>query len=130
MSKEVAPLFKILDSINFSKEDILEEVGQKEYKSFSINRFLSGSIDTVIFANEMNIRHQMPVEMQYDYLRFSIRKKKRFSKWFKKKIEDDIELLMGYYKINYDRAKETRSLLTDEQVEAIRKKTEIGGIRK
>ena len=42
-----------LNSINFTKEDLSEDT--KDYPPFIINRCLSGHIDCILFANEMNM---------------------------------------------------------------------------
>ena len=41
-----------LNSINFNKEDLSEHI--KDYSPYIINRCLSGHLDCVMFANEMN----------------------------------------------------------------------------
>jgi hypothetical protein len=56
-----------LNSINFTKENLLEEdlTLVKEYAPYVINRCVSGHIDTVLFANEMNMHHQLPKDMHF-----------------------------------------------------------------
>ena len=41
-----------LNSINQTKEDLSEDI--KSYPPFIVNRCLSGHLDCVLFANEMN----------------------------------------------------------------------------
>ena len=45
-----------LNSINFTKENLIEEDSStiKDYPPYIVNRCLSGHLDTVMFANEMN----------------------------------------------------------------------------
>ena len=80
-----------LNSINFTKENLMEnpEV-KKQYSPYIINRCLSGQIDTVLFANEMNMNHHLDKDMQYSFYLNSLRKRKRFSSWIKR---NKIELL-------------------------------------
>ena len=45
-----------LNSINFNKDNLIEEDPAviKDYAPYIINRCLSGTIDSILFANEMN----------------------------------------------------------------------------
>ena len=63
-----------LNSINFTKEDLSEDM--KSYPPYIINRCLSGHLDCVLFANEMNKNHFLDKDMQFHFLLNSIRKKK------------------------------------------------------
>ena len=68
-----------LNSINFTKKDLLKEDPDciKQYPPFIINRCLSGHLDCVLLANEMNLHHDLDKDMQYSFINI-IRKKKRF----------------------------------------------------
>ena len=48
-----------LNSINQTKQNLIEEDPslEKEYAPYIINRCLSGHIDCIMFANEMNRYH-------------------------------------------------------------------------
>jgi len=128
MSK-VSPLFELLNSINHTKQDLIENqiYTDKDYNSFVINKFLSGDIDTIIYANEMNIRPFLPKKMQYDFLRSTIRKRKRFVKWLKPQENNDIEVISQYYNCSLKRARDYYTLLSREQLDIIYDKTEKGG---
>ena len=54
-----------LNSINFNKEDLSEHI--KEYPPYIINRCLSGHLDCVMFANEMNKYNFLDKDMQYSF---------------------------------------------------------------
>jgi hypothetical protein len=128
-SKKV-PLFELLDSINYTKKDILQELGDHAYNPFMINKFLSGTMDTIIQSSEMNIRPHLTKEMQYDYLQNSIRKRKRYTKWLKQELEEEIELLSKHYSFSYLKAKEIHGLISKEELESIKKQYFEGGIKK
>ena len=64
-----------LNSINFTKEDLSYDV--KTYPPYVINRCLSGFIDTIMYANEMNRYHNLDKDMQYSFYLNSVRKRKR-----------------------------------------------------
>ena len=52
--------FEYLKSINESKKDIMiDDLAEKEYNSFIVNRGLSYFKDTILYANEMNRYHHL-----------------------------------------------------------------------
>jgi hypothetical protein len=120
--------FDIVTDISLNKKKLIDETNQKEYSPFMVNRALSYYIDTIMYANDMNINHHVDKLMQHDYLFYSIRKAKRFSKWAKKKKDSDIELIQEYYGYSYDKAKVAVSVLTDNQIKIIKKKLDKGGV--
>lgn len=117
-------LTEILNSINYDKTDIfrdLPDVTDKEYVPFVINKCLSYFPDTILQANAMNMRHGMDRRMQYHYLQNSIRKRKRFSKWNKIAKSDDLEIVKRHYGYSAQRAEEALSILSEEQLENLKK---------
>lgn len=111
--------------------DIIKEPhATKEYKklAFIINRGLAYFYDTVLYANEMNQRSNIPPEWQFSYLLNIITKKKRFSKWESKLPKsDDLEMVMRYYGYSKRKAITALTVLTDEQLAMIKQKFEKGG---
>lgn len=118
-----------LNSINHQKNNLIEEdpTTIKQYPPYIINRCLSGFIDTVMFANEMNINNHLDGDLQYTYYLNAIRKKKRFTPWLKKDKINDLELIKKYYGYSNEKAKSALSLLNKEEINFIRKKLDIGG---
>jgi len=116
-------LGKVLESINYTKEDILDPQG-KDYVPFIVNKSLSYFMDTVAYANEMNKHPFLDKRMQYDYLKGSIRKRKRFSGWVKKDKSDLIDAIIKYYDVSYRKATEYERLLTEDQKQEILKHIE------
>ena len=122
--------FDFLNSINETKKDLIREdpLSEKEYNSFMINRGLSYFPDTILFANEMNKSWDTPKQWQFDFYRIGVPKRKRFSKWHKQdKIEEDVKNLMQEYNYSHQKALQVISILSDEQLEELRKKYKIGG---
>ena len=113
-------LGKVLESINYTKEDVLDPQG-KDYVPFIVNKSLSYFMDTVAYANEMNKYPFLDKRMQYDYLKGSIRKRKRFSGWVKKDKSDVIDAIIKYYDVSYRKATEYERLLTEDQKQEILK---------
>lgn len=132
--------FDFITSINEKKSYLFEDAvadnsGEaadldsmdRKYPPFMVNRGLSYFIDTIMLANEMNTRFDMSKKMQYDFLYHGVRKKKRFSKWFKKaKDNEDIELIKEAYGFNRQRAEEVYDLI---DIEALRKYMDKGGTK-
>ena len=92
-----------------------------------VNRGLSYFNDTVLMANEMNRYHQIDSRLAFDFLINIIRKKKRFSKWYKSKTLSDVEVIKEYYGYSNQKAQQTLSLFTSDQIDELRKKVNKGG---
>ena len=114
-----------LNSINFTKEDLSENI--KEYSPYIINRCLSGHIDCILFANEMNMHHQLDKDMQYSFYLNSLRKRKRFSPWLRKDKVTDLECVKSYYGYSNEKASQALKILTKEQLIFIKQRLDIGG---
>ncbi len=118
-----------LNSINHLKNNLMVDdiEAEKKYPPYIVNRCLSGFIDTILYANEMNINNHLPNKLQYDFLLNSLRPKKRFSPWLKKEKLDDLELVKSYYGYSNEKAKTALRILTREQLEQIRDNIRKGG---
>jgi hypothetical protein len=114
-----------LNSINFTKEDLSEDI--KDYPPYIINRCLSSHLDCVLFANEMNMHHQLDKDMQYLFYLNSLRKKKRFSPWLRKDKVKDLECIKQYYGYSNEKASQALKILNKEQLNFIKQRLEIGG---
>ena len=120
--------FDYLNSINDTKKDIMvDDLAEKDYNAFMVNRGLSYYNDTVIYANEMNKNSHIDSRLQFDFLKQIIRKRKRFSKWNKADKFADIEVIKEYYGYSRDKAYQVLSILTKDQLDVIRKKISKGG---
>lgn len=121
--------FDFVNSIHYSKDNlIVDEWSEKQYNAFIINKSLSFGSDTVIQANEMNSRPHLAKKMQYDFLRNSIRPRKRFNKWIKSEKSEKIMLIQQYYKYNTEKACQVADLISDEQLITIKNKMFTGGL--
>ena len=120
--------FDYLSSINDNKNNIMiDDLAEKDYNSFMVNRGLSYFYDTALLANEMNQRAHVDSKMQYDFLRTVIRKKKRFSKWGKAEKLKDVDAIKQYYGYSREKAFQVLSLLTPDQLKHIHLKLSKGG---
>ncbi len=120
--------FDYLNSINDHKRDLMiDDMTEKSYNGFMINRSLSYFQDTIMFANVMNKYHHIDNKLQYHFLINIIRKRKRFSKWIKPEQLSDIEVVKQYYGYSNEKAKQVLPLLSPEQITIIKKKVSKGG---
>lgn len=124
--------FDFLNSINYSKKDLMEEDNESRdiergYNGFLINRSLSYFADTVSFANIINRYHHLDNKLQFHFLINIVRKRKRFSKWSKPDVLSDLEVVKEYYGYNNQNAKNALSLLSPDQLTIIKKKVSKGG---
>ena len=120
-----------LNSINTGKNNLIDEDTdlEKKYPSYIINRCLSGHIDAVMFANEMNKHPNLEKKLQYDFFLNSLRKRKRYSPWLRKEQIENLELVKKYYGYSNEKAKQVLHILTREQLSFIRDRLETGGKR-
>jgi hypothetical protein len=118
-----------LNSINQTKVNLIDDdlSLEKEYAPFIINRCLSGHIDCIMYANEMNRYNFLPKKMQYDFFINSLRKKKRFSPWLRKDQIKDLECVKQYYGYSNEKALQSLKILNKEQINFIKQRLEIGG---
>ena len=118
-----------LNSINFTKEDLLKDDPDviNKYPPYIINRCLSGHLDCILFANEMNINHHLDKDLQYYFYLNTLRKKKRFSPWLRKDKVTDLEIVKQYYGYSNEKALNALKILTPDQINFIKQRLDIGG---
>ena len=120
-----------LNSINMNKQDLSEDPEAcKKYPAYIVNRCMSGHLDAILFANEMNKNTHLSKDMQYQFLLHSLRKKKRFSPWLKQEKIADLEVVKKYYGYSNEKAQQALKILSPEQIKFIHKKMDTGGIKK
>lgn len=120
--------FEYVNSINYTKKDIMEDDdAEKVYNPFMVNRSLSYFQDTVLAANEMNRLHNADKKLQYHFYINIVRKRKRFSKWYKPELENDIEVVKEYYGYSNEKARQALALLSSTQLNELKEKVSKGG---
>jgi len=102
---------------------------EKKYPSYIINRCMSGHLDAIMYANEMNLYHNLSSKLQYDFLLNILRSKKRFSPWVKKEELKNLDYVKRYYGYSDEKAKQVLPLLSKEQLTFIQEKLERGGLK-
>lgn len=123
--------FDYLNAINTTKKNIMvDDISEKAYLPFMVNRGLSYFPDTILFANEMNLNHHIDNRLQFDFLINIIKKKRRFSKWAKPVNIENLELIKEYYGYSNEKAKSVLSLLNNDQINELKARIYKGGKRK
>jgi hypothetical protein len=102
---------------------------EKEYVPYMTNRGLSYFSDTIFYANTMNRHGNIDKKLQFDYLRISVRPRKRFSKWLKPEQDDRIDALKALYGYSDTRAREVVDLLSEDDWKQIRSLLDQGGAK-
>ena len=120
-----------LNSINHTKENLIADDPSaiSSYPPYIVNRCLSGTVDSILFANEMNKYANIDKDLQYSFLLYTLRKRKRFSPWLKKEQIDNLDLVKKHYGYSNEKAKIALNLLTESQIESLKQKHEMGGRR-
>tara|TARA_A100001234_G_scaffold102013_1_gene89798 strand:- start:3211 stop:3588 length:378 start_codon:yes stop_codon:yes gene_type:complete len=120
--------FEYVNAINMTKQDIMiDDIAEKAYNPFIVNRSLSYFRDTVLMANEINMNAHLDNRLQFDFYINIVRKKKRFSKFMKPETVSDVEVVKEYYGYSNEKAKSALTLLTSDQINELKKKVYKGG---
>jgi len=120
--------FDFVKSVSHTKKDIMfDEVEEKSYAPFLVNKALSYHQDAVFFANEMNCRHSLDNRLQYSFFLNTLRKRQRFSKWEKPYISKKLDVIKDYYQVSTREAMDYMQLLTDKNLRELKQRMNIGG---
>ena len=125
-----AQLGEYLNAINTTKEGMLDEnehYTKQAYPAFVVTRCMSYFPDTLFASNEMNTRPHIDPKLHFDFLRFAVRPRKRFSKWIKREQDDRVGALIAYYGFSAKKAREALGVLSEEAIAEIQKLISIGG---
>jgi hypothetical protein len=110
------------------KQLIVDDLTEKDYIPFLVNRSLSYHSDCIMYANEMNRRHFLDKKLQNDFLLNTIRSKKRpFAKWVKSEKSEDVDLIKLAYGLSDSKAIEALRLISEKDIKLLREKFDIGG---
>lgn len=123
-------LFKdIIPSIQQTKKVVITAENERDYVPFVVNRSISFHLDMVMAANQMNMMPNTDALLQYHYLLNIVRAYKRpFQKWQKRETVENLDAIKEYYNYSNDKAKEALSILSDAQIEEIKKNLNKGGL--
>ena len=120
--------FEFVNAINYTKKNIMiDDITEKAYAPYMVNRQLSYFPDTVLAANEMNRNHHLDNRLQFDFFINIIRKRKRFSKWYKPETIRDLDAVKKYYGYSNEKARQVLTLLSPEHINELKRKVTTGG---
>ena len=120
--------FEFVNAINYTKKNIMiDDITEKAYAPYMVNRQLSYFPDTVLAANEMNRNHHLDNRLQFDFFINIIRKRKRFSKWYKPETISDLDAVKKYYGYSNEKARQVLTLLNPEHINELKRKVTTGG---
>ena len=127
--------FDFMNAVSFTKEDLIHnhtnpDLIEKQYSPYMVNRGFTNFEDTILHANEMNQRHHLFNDAQFQYYRGALRKRKRFSKWPKAQKSDDLDAIQHVYQCNRTVAKLYLKALSKSDLEQIHNKMVTGGVGK
>ena len=131
MQTDLSP-FDFIKAASESKVDLINTsdypaMTEKQYNAFIVNRGFSLFKDTVLHANEMNLRSNLFPDAQFQYYRAVLRKGKRWSKWPKLAKDKDLDLIQKIYSCNRGVAKLYKKALSSDDLKHLHKKAETGG---
>ena len=120
--------FDFVKSVSYDKKDIMvDDIEEKAYQPFLINKALSYHQDSVFLVNEMNVRHGTDNRLQYLFFINTLRKRQRFSKWHKPYLSKKLDTVKNAFGVSTQRAKEYLELLNDKQYRELKKRMKLGG---
>jgi hypothetical protein len=119
-----------LNAINHDKKNLMDtddEMWEKKYPPFIINKCLAPFPDTIFLVNEMNLNNHIDKKLQFDFLLNSLRTRKRYTPWLKASKQKNLEYVKEYYGYNNEKAKSALKILNDEQIKTIKDSLNKGG---
>ena len=129
--KDYSP-FDFMNAASFTKDDLIHnsenpELVEKQYNAYIVNRGFANFEDTILHANEMNQRHDLFADAQFQYYRGVLRKSKRFSKWPKADKNKDLDAIQQVYQCNRTIAKMYLKVLSKEDLKTVHDRLVTGG---
>lgn len=123
-------LFKdIIPSIQQTKKVVIAAENERDYVPFVVNRSISFHLDMLMAANQMNMLPMADNLLQYQYLLNTVRAYKRpFQKWQKRETVENLDAVKEYYNYSNEKAKDALSILSNAQIEQIKKNLNKGGL--
>ena len=131
MPQDLTP-FDFIKSVSHSKKDLIREDDypdqiEKQYNAYIVNRGFSYFEDTILHANEMNMRAHLFNDAQYRYYLGVLRSRNRFSKWHKAEKNVDLDAIQEVYSVNRTVAKMYLKTLSKEDLKRVHEKLQKGG---
>ena len=107
--------------------DTDDEMWEKKYPPFIVNKCLAPFPDTIMLVNEMNVNSHLDHKLQFDFFLNSIRSRRRFTPWMKANKVTNLEYVKEYFGYSNEKAKSALNVLDDDQIKAIKNSLNKGG---
>lgn len=128
-------LFDLISDLSYNKTDLLHDKRSgmvktnvlRVYVPYMVNRAFSLDLSSILDAQLMNESYFINSDIQHDFYLHGLRKAKRFNKWPKTVVEDEIKMICEEYQVNIKHAREIARTLTKEQKNIILTKQENKG---
>ena len=123
-------LKEYLNAINHRKENLMDsedEMWEKKYPAFIVNKCLAPFSDTIMLVNEMNMNHHLDNKLQFDFFLNTVRSRKRYAPWMKANKSNTLEYVKEYYGYGNEKAKSALNILNDEHIKTIKNSLDKGG---
>ena len=123
-------LKEYLNAVNHTKDPLMDtedEVWEKKYPPFIVNKCIAPFQDTIMLVNEMNRLHHLDKKLQFDFLLNSIRTRKRFAPWMKANKISNLEYVKEFYGYSNAKAKAALDVLSEDQLATIKRRLYKGG---
>jgi len=116
-------LFDLISDLSYNKKDLLHDKSTgfvknnvlRVYVPYMVNRAFSLDLSSILDAQFMNEAYFLNPDIQHDFYLHGLRKAKRFNKWPKTVIEDEVKIFSEVYQVNTKQAREIARTLTKEQ---------------
>lgn len=125
-------IFSYVNNINNGGPNMMRDTGndelaEKDFVPWVANIAFALYPDTVLQANEMNQNPHLHPRAVYEYYKNSVRPKKRYAKWVKHIDDEDLIAVCNAYSCNRNIGKQYLSLLSRQEIDALKQKQETGG---
>ena len=127
-AEKLPKLFDYINDLSYRKENLAKRITDKtgkfpaEFVPFVALRAFGNFYDTVLFANEINIRFsELSPEIQYLFYLNALPKRRRYAKYYStdKSYNEVISAIAKYFHTGCNDAKYNYHMLTKEQTEHI-----------
>ena len=113
--------FEFVTAVSDTKKDIIKDgtALESEYIPFMVNKALSYHVDSILYANDMNMFSAIPKYTQFTYFLNTLRPRKRFAKWSKPTESELVTAIQEIMNVSLRDAQDLSHVLTKEQQERI-----------
>ena len=118
--------FDFVKSASYDKKDIMvDDIEEKPYQPFLVNKSLSYHEDCIFLTNEMNTRHSTESRLQYVFFLNTLRRRQVFQMSVPLYLKET-RCNQTVLSVSTRDAKEYASLLSDKQYRELKNRMQLG----